>query len=123
MKRFLLLILAVAGLFCLVSTKANAGVAVAVAPAYCGEYHHRLAGPTDYGGQRRVRGWSGGGVPADDCGGAAARWRRLLRRSGLPGLELLGLMLWAVFVSTRWPAVVGADCDQFARVALSTPRT
>jgi hypothetical protein len=80
-------------------------------------------GLADYSGEQRVRGWSGGGAPADACGGAAARWRRLLRCSGLPGLDLLGLMLWAVFVSTRWPAVVGAGCDQFARVALSTPRT
>ena len=38
MKRFLLLILAVAGLFCLVPSKADAGVAVAVAPAYYGGY-------------------------------------------------------------------------------------
>ena len=49
--------------------------------------------------------------------------RRLLRRSGLPGLDLLGLVLWAVFVSTRWLAAVGAGGDLFARVALSTPRT
>jgi hypothetical protein len=42
---------------------------------------------------------------------------------GLPGLDLLGLLLWAVFVSTKWPAVVGVGCDQFVRVALSAPRT
>jgi len=49
--------------------------------------------------------------------------RRLLRRPGLPGLDLLGLMLWAVFVSIRWLALVGAGRDLFARVALSTPQT
>jgi len=38
-------------------------------------------------------------------------------------LDLLGLVLWAVFVSTRWPAAVGAGRDLFARVALSAPRT
>jgi hypothetical protein len=53
----------------------------------------------------------------------SGRRRRLLRRSGLPGLDVLGLVLWAVFVSTRWPAAVGAGGDLFARVALSTPRT
>ena len=51
-------------------------------------------------------------------GGAACRDAR-----GLPGLDLLGLVLWAVFVSTRWPAVAGAGGDLFARVALSAPRT
>ena len=45
MKRFLLLILAVAGLFCLVPSKADAGVTVAVGPGY-GAYY----GPAYYGG-------------------------------------------------------------------------
>jgi hypothetical protein len=36
---------------------------------------------------------------------------------------LLGLVLWAVFVSIRWSAAVGAGGDLFARVALSAPRT
>ena len=57
MKRFLLLILAVAGLFCLVSTKANAGVAVAVAPAYYGGAYY---GPAYYPYPYWYGGWGWG---------------------------------------------------------------
>ena len=55
MKRFLLLILALAGLFCLVPTKAEAGVSVAVAPAYGGYY-----GPAYYPYPYWYGGWGWG---------------------------------------------------------------
>src|SRR5258708_26404215 len=68
MKRFLLLILAVAGLFCLVPTKADAGVTVAVGPGY-GPYYGPAYYPYWYGGL----GWRG---PHWGCLGGGGGWRR-----------------------------------------------
>jgi hypothetical protein len=82
-------------------------------------------------------GWLARLITAASGGYVVVRWwrtgGRLRRRGGpgappvatlgLAGLDWLGLMLWAVFVSTKWPTVAGAGCDQFARVALSALRT
>jgi hypothetical protein len=88
MKRFLLLILAVAGIFCLVPTKADAGVAVAVGgPGYYGPYYGPAYYPYWYGGWGWGRpywgywhggwGWRGGrGWRGGWRGGWHGHWHR-----------------------------------------------